>query len=42
MLLAQAVSVSEIPGWVVYVFALALVVLLTFAVRWVLSHPKPE
>jgi hypothetical protein len=42
MLFAQAVSVNEIPGWVVYVFALALIVVFTVAVRWILSHPTPE
>jgi hypothetical protein len=42
MLLAQAVTISEIPGWVVYVFAVVLVVALIGVVRGVLSHPRPE
>ena len=42
MLLAQAVTVTEIPGWVLYVFIVAFGVLLAWAVSWVLSHPKPE
>ncbi len=42
MLLAQSVTVTEIPVWVAYVFAVALVVLLTWTVSWVLKHPTPE
>ena len=42
MLLAQAVSISEIPEWVVYVFVVVLVLGLIGVVRWVLTHPRPE
>jgi hypothetical protein len=42
MLLAQSVSIEEIPGLVVYVFVLVLIVALIGVVRWVLNHPGPE
>jgi hypothetical protein len=42
MLLAQSIEISEIPGWVLYAFIVALVIGLVFATRWVLTHSDPE
>ena len=42
MLLAQAITISEIPDWTLAAFVVALIVGLTLIVRWILTHPTPE